>query len=44
MLRSERVMAELSMVDRWGKFRPLYHGRCMGNLIMCCVGQSSRST
>ena len=42
LLRSERVMTELSTVDRWVKFCPLYCGRCLGNLIMCYVGHSSR--
>ena len=37
-------MAELSMVDGWVRFRPLYRGRCLGNLIMCYVGHSSRNT
>ena len=43
-LRSERMMAELTMVDGWVRFRPLYRGRCLRNLIMCYVGHSSRST
>ena len=43
VLRSECVMAELSMVDRWGKFRLLYRGRHLGSLITRYAGHSSRN-
>ena len=39
-MRSERVMAELFMVDRWMRFRPLYRGRCLGYLIICYFGHT----
>ena len=40
VLRSERVMAELSMANEWVRFRTLYRGRYLGELIMCYVGHT----
>ena len=33
-------MAELSMIDGWVRFRPLYCGRYLGDLIMRCVSHN----
>ena len=43
LLRSERMMAELSMIGGWVRFRPLYRRRYLGDLIMRYVGHSSIS-
>ena len=36
-------MAELAMVDGWGRFSPLHRGRCLENLIIRYVYHSSKS-
>ena len=38
-------MAELSIIDEWEKFGPLYRRRCLGDLIMFDVSHiRSRGT
>ena len=34
------MTAECLWFDGWMRFRPLYRGDCLGNLIMCDVGHS----
>ena len=40
LLRPERMAADCLRYDGWVRFRPLYRGRCLGDLITRYVGHS----